>query len=78
MVCQKVPLLRFNSHALSADGGLDPDLAETYVNQLITDLHADLEDFGLSPSIHSIFIGGGTPSCSQSAPSIVYSKPSTL
>ena len=59
---KKCPYCDFNSHALSADGGLDPDLAETYVNQLITDLHADLEDFGLSPSIHSIFIGGGTPS----------------
>ena len=53
----KCPYCDFNSHALSADGGLDPNLAETYVNQLITDLHADLEDFGLSPSIHSIFIG---------------------
>ena len=59
---KKCPYCDFNSHALSADGGLDPDLAETYVNQLITDLHTDLEDFGLSPSIHSIFIGGGTPS----------------
>ena len=59
---KKCPYCDFNSHALSADGGLDPDLVETYVNQLITDLHADLEDFGLSPSTHSIFIGGGTPS----------------
>ena len=57
--------------------GLDPDLAETYINQLITDLHADLEDFGLSPSIRSIFIGGHLP-CSQSAPWIVCSKPSML
>ena len=59
---KKCPYCDFNSHALSADGRLAPDLAETYVNQLITDLHADLRDFGLSPSIHSIFIGGGTPS----------------
>ena len=59
---KKCPYCDFNSHALSADGRLAPELAETYVDQLITDLHADLRDFGLSPSLHSIFIGGGTPS----------------
>ena len=59
---KKCPYCDFNSHALSADGRLAPELAETYVDQLITDLHADLGDFGLSPSLHSIFIGGGTPS----------------
>ena len=59
---KKCPYCDFNSHALSSDGRLDPDFADTYVNQLITDLHADLQDFGLSPTIHSIFIGGGTPS----------------
>ena len=45
---KKCPYCDFNSHALSADGRLAPELAETYVEQLITDLHADLGDFGLS------------------------------
>ena len=53
---QKCPYCDFNSHA--ATGEL-PE--KTYVNQLLLDLETQLNHVQ-NRSIHSIFIGGGTPS----------------
>jgi oxygen-independent coproporphyrinogen-3 oxidase len=62
---QKCPYCDFNSHALKHD---IPE--QEYVNELIKDLDADIERFKLSNRpLHSIFIGGGTPSL-FSAPAI--------
>ena len=54
---KKCPYCDFNSHAKKADL---PELA--YVNALLDDLSADLERYAVTRPIHSIFIGGGTPS----------------
>ncbi len=55
---QKCPYCDFNSHALKHD---IPE--QDYVEQLIIDLDADIERFALqNRPLHSIFIGGGTPS----------------
>ncbi len=57
---QKCPYCDFNSHALKND--IDE---ESYVQALIADLDADIERFYLQKQprkLHSIFIGGGTPS----------------
>ncbi|WP_073580845.1 radical SAM family heme chaperone HemW [Vibrio quintilis] len=57
---QKCPYCDFNSHALKAE---IPE--QTYIHALLDDLDQDLRDYGLtasSRSLHSIFIGGGTPS----------------
>lgn len=55
---QKCPYCDFNSHALKHD---IPE--QEYVDALIKDLDADIERFGLlNKKLHSIFIGGGTPS----------------
>ena len=62
---QKCPYCDFNSHALKHD---IPEQA--YIEQLIVDLDSDIQRFGLSERpLHSIFIGGGTPSL-LSAPAI--------
>ncbi|WP_281559922.1 radical SAM family heme chaperone HemW [Thalassomonas sp. RHCl1] len=55
---QKCPYCDFNSHALKHD------IPEgDYVRELIADLDADIQRFNLSDRpLHSIFIGGGTPS----------------
>jgi putative oxygen-independent coproporphyrinogen III oxidase len=55
---QKCPYCDFNSHALKGD------LPETaYLQALAADLKQDLATFPLQDrTIHSIFIGGGTPS----------------
>lgn len=55
---EKCPYCDFNSH------GLKSDLPEQeYVTALIADLDKDLEKFSLAnKKLHSIFIGGGTPS----------------
>ncbi|KAA8997750.1 radical SAM family heme chaperone HemW [Affinibrenneria salicis] len=53
---QKCPYCDFNSHALK---GEVPHM--DYVHHLLADLDADLPDAGQRP-LHSIFIGGGTPS----------------
>ncbi|KMV28437.1 coproporphyrinogen III oxidase [Photobacterium swingsii] len=57
---QKCPYCDFNSHALKAD---IPEL--DYIDALLDDLDIDLAayqlDSGVRP-LHSIFIGGGTPS----------------
>lgn len=55
---QKCPYCDFNSHALKHD---IPEKA--YVSALIKDLDADIKRFSLvNKKLHSIFIGGGTPS----------------
>jgi oxygen-independent coproporphyrinogen-3 oxidase len=55
---EKCPYCDFNSHALKSKV---PE--HDYVNALIADLDADIARFDLSErSLHSIFIGGGTPS----------------
>lgn len=55
---EKCPYCDFNSHTLKAT---IPEQA--YVNALISDLDADISRFNLQQrKLHSIFIGGGTPS----------------
>ncbi|NNM11114.1 MAG: radical SAM family heme chaperone HemW [Pseudomonadales bacterium] len=54
---KKCPYCDFNSHA--AHGSL-PETE--YLAALLRDLDAELDWFGRRPSIHAIFIGGGTPS----------------
>lgn len=55
---EKCPYCDFNSHALKAK---IPE--QDYVQALITDLDADIMRFNLQKRpLHSIFIGGGTPS----------------
>ncbi|WEM42703.1 radical SAM family heme chaperone HemW [Photobacterium sp. DA100] len=64
---QKCPYCDFNSHALKAD---IPEL--DYIDALIEDLDTDLAKYDLASQgreLHSIFIGGGTPSL-ISAPEI--------
>jgi oxygen-independent coproporphyrinogen-3 oxidase len=62
---EKCPYCDFNSHALKAE---IPE--QEYVKQLIEDLDTDIAKFSLSDRpLHSIFIGGGTPSL-FSAPAI--------
>lgn len=57
---QKCPYCDFNSHALKAD------IPETeYIDALLEDLDTDIERYQLTGDLrllHSIFIGGGTPS----------------
>ncbi len=54
---KKCPYCDFNSHAVKAD------LPESlYINALLNDLSFDLERYAITRPIHSIFIGGGTPS----------------
>jgi putative oxygen-independent coproporphyrinogen III oxidase len=54
---KKCPYCDFNSHAVKAD------LPETaYIDALLNDLSHDLERCTITRPIHSIFIGGGTPS----------------
>ncbi len=55
---RKCPYCDFNSHPLAADGDL-PEQA--YITQLLADLAADVAWAGTRP-LHSIFMGGGTPS----------------
>ena len=55
---EKCPYCDFNSHALK---NTIPE--QDYVRSLIEDLDADIQKFDLSErDLHSIFIGGGTPS----------------
>lgn len=57
---QKCPYCDFNSHALK---GAIPET--DYIQHLLTDLSTDLERYKIAlqgRAIHSIFIGGGTPS----------------
>ncbi|SEL67506.1 coproporphyrinogen III oxidase, anaerobic [Colwellia chukchiensis] len=62
---EKCPYCDFNSHALKHD---IPE--QDYIRQLLRDLDADITRFNLQQRpLHSIFIGGGTPSL-FSAPAI--------
>ncbi|WP_194439132.1 radical SAM family heme chaperone HemW [Vibrio fluminensis] len=57
---QKCPYCDFNSHALKAE---IPE--EQYISALLEDLDRDIEKYQLNLAprpLHSIFIGGGTPS----------------
>ncbi|CAM3868298.1 Oxygen-independent coproporphyrinogen-III oxidase 1 [Vibrio aerogenes CECT 7868] len=57
---QKCPYCDFNSHALKSE---IPE--QIYIDALLDDLDQDLQDYNLlssSRKLHSVFIGGGTPS----------------
>lgn len=58
---RKCPYCDFNSHGVGRDAGL-PE--EEYVTALLTDLDQDLRLLEGQPQreLHSVFIGGGTPS----------------
>ncbi|MCG8380662.1 MAG: radical SAM family heme chaperone HemW [Gammaproteobacteria bacterium] len=55
---KKCPYCDFNSHGLKSGNPLPED---AYINALLTDLDLEFQQSGQRP-IHSIFIGGGTPS----------------
>ncbi|MDC5290089.1 radical SAM family heme chaperone HemW [Acinetobacter baumannii] len=57
---RKCPYCDFNSHAVP-DGALSAELEQTYLKALVADFETQVE---MAPgrSIHSVFIGGGTPS----------------
>ncbi|MDP3009405.1 MAG: radical SAM family heme chaperone HemW [Methylococcales bacterium] len=54
---KKCPYCDFNSHAIKTD---TPEAR--YIDALLLDLATDLERYAITRPIHSIFIGGGTPS----------------
>lgn len=57
---RKCPYCDFNSHAVP-DGKLSLDLEQEYLQALVEDFKTQLE-FAQGRAIHSVFIGGGTPS----------------
>ena len=57
---RKCPYCDFNSHAVP-DGKLSLDLEQQYLQALVADFKTQL-DFAQGRQIHSVFIGGGTPS----------------
>ena len=57
---RKCPYCDFNSHAVP-DGKLSLDLEQQYLQALVEDFKTQVE-FAQGRSIHSVFIGGGTPS----------------
>lgn len=57
---RKCPYCDFNSHAVP-NGALSIDLEQQYLHALVADFATQL-DFAQGRAIHSIFIGGGTPS----------------
>lgn len=58
---KKCPYCDFNSHELQTDGTLPADLEQRYLDALVADLDASLPLIW-GRTVHSIFIGGGTPS----------------
>ena len=54
---KKCPYCDFNSHAVKAD---TPEAA--YIDTLLDDLTEDIQRYAVTRPLHSIFIGGGTPS----------------
>ena len=58
---KKCPYCDFNSHELQAGGALPAELEQRYLNAVIADLDASLPLIW-GRTVHSIFIGGGTPS----------------
>nr|WP_211163094.1 radical SAM family heme chaperone HemW [Aromatoleum diolicum] len=61
---KKCPYCDFNSHALRAGGGDIPEQA--YIDALIADLETALPQVW-GRRVHSVFIGGGTPSLMSAA-----------
>lgn len=62
---EKCPYCDFNSHALSHKNKKNQSAIpeEAYVEELIKDLDSDIKKFNLQTrKLHTIFIGGGTPS----------------
>ncbi|MCI3878309.1 radical SAM family heme chaperone HemW [Acinetobacter higginsii] len=57
---RKCPYCDFNSHAVP-DGQLSLDLEQQYLAALVADFETQIE-MAQGRSIHSVFIGGGTPS----------------
>lgn len=57
---RKCPYCDFNSHAVP-DGKLSLELEQEYLQALVEDFKTQVE-FAQGRAIHSIFIGGGTPS----------------
>ena len=57
---RKCPYCDFNSHAVP-DGKLSLDLEQEYLQALVADFKTQL-NFAQGRQIHSVFIGGGTPS----------------
>ena len=57
---RKCPYCDFNSHAVP-DGQLSLDLEKQYLQALVEDFQTQIE-FAQGRKIHSVFIGGGTPS----------------
>ncbi|HGH3633644.1 radical SAM family heme chaperone HemW [Acinetobacter baumannii] len=57
---RKCPYCDFNSHAVP-DGALSAELEQTYLKALVADFETQVE-MAQGRSIHSVFIGGGTPS----------------
>jgi putative oxygen-independent coproporphyrinogen III oxidase len=57
---RKCPYCDFNSHAVP-DGKLSLDLEQEYLHALVEDFKTQI-DFAQGRKIHSVFIGGGTPS----------------
>ena len=57
---RKCPYCDFNSHAVP-DGKLSLDLEQEYLRALVEDFKTQI-DFSQGREIHSVFIGGGTPS----------------
>ncbi|MFW1808163.1 radical SAM family heme chaperone HemW [Acinetobacter ursingii] len=57
---RKCPYCDFNSHAVP-NGALSLELEQQYLKALVADFQTQL-DFAQGRKIHSVFIGGGTPS----------------
>ena len=57
---RKCPYCDFNSHAVPS-GELSLDLEQEYLQALVADFKTQV-DFAQGRAIHSVFIGGGTPS----------------
>lgn len=57
---RKCPYCDFNSHAVP-DGALSAELEQTYLKALVADFETQVE-MAQGRSIHTVFIGGGTPS----------------
>ena len=57
---RKCPYCDFNSHAVP-DGKLSLNLEQEYLQALVADFKTQI-DFAQGRAIHSVFIGGGTPS----------------
>ncbi|WP_180033865.1 radical SAM family heme chaperone HemW [Acinetobacter sp. YH12233] len=62
---RKCPYCDFNSHAVP-DGELSLELEQEYLHVLVEDFKTQV-DFAQGRSIHSVFIGGGTPSLISAA-----------